>query len=126
MPVAEVMAAMGPPPAEGDGEAMADATPAATEEAMEESSEEMTADATPAATEEATEESSEEMAADATPAATEEAMEEKEAASSTDGPAPTTLPVTGAATGSLPVGVAGLLLAALIGAAIVSQRKRTL
>ena len=106
VPVAEVMAAMGPPPTEGDGEAMADATPAATEEAMEESSEE--------------------MAADATPAATEEAMEEKEAASSTGGPAPTTLPVTGAATGSLPVGVAGLLLAALIGAAVVSQRKRTL
>jgi uncharacterized surface protein with fasciclin (FAS1) repeats len=102
----------------------AEATPAATEEAMEE------AEATPVATEEAMEE------AEATPAPTEEAMEEAPAAEMTPepteeameegsmtSPEPTTLPVTGASLPGNTIPVLAVIALGLIGAAFVTRRK---
>jgi uncharacterized surface protein with fasciclin (FAS1) repeats len=100
--------------------AEAEATPEATEEAMEEAA------MTPEATEEAMEE------AEATPEATEEAMEEAPAAEMTPepteeameegAPEPTTLPVTGASLPSNTLPVLAVVGLALIGAAYFTRR----
>jgi uncharacterized surface protein with fasciclin (FAS1) repeats len=100
--------------------AEAEATPEATEEAMEEAA--MTPEATEEAMEEAamtpeaTEEAMEEApAAEMTPEPTEEAMEE-------GAPEPTTLPVTGASLPSNTLPVLAVVGLALIGAAYFTRR----